>query len=354
MLKANKTAKQEMTTPCKEEIAMELAEDTPEDTDMDDRAAGYHTSVQRVAIVVPIMAQRFRHNITTYQRWRRNGFDMVLVVTQGQAKSVANIIEQHDPQLKTSLHTYTRATPPNAGIAKNEAYKILKRYLNKRNVMFAALIDDTVDDIIDTKRGVSIMSNTGEFCRAVKGFAELSPVFGGTVAAKRHPQRCQQEGAVPVSAGFLQQAVIFSCCGTPTLSNHFQTTEEYVMKMCRLSYRNVPFGEDVAFQISLYQHGVLRGNESAQFWGLGVSRISHESATKRPFHQMPDTTKEEVKDMMIYLREQGVLKIDPMTNNLTGVRVIPGGCVRIRIKGGKGERPWRDAFNHTFPHSEQL
>ena len=61
-----------------------------------------------------------------------------------------------------------------------------------------------------------------------------------------------------------------------------------------------------------------------------------------------------MKDMMIYLREQGVLKIDTMTNKLTGLRVIPGGPVRIRIKGGKGERSWRDAFNYTFPYKEQL
>ena len=67
---------------------------------------------------------------------------------------------------------------------------------------------------------------------------------------------------------------------------------------------------------------------------------------------MPDTTKEEVKDM-IYLREQGALRIDPITNELTGVRVIPGGPVRLHIKVGKGERPWRDAFNHTFPHEEK-
>ena len=348
MLKAR--AMEEMITRYTADIAMEVAEDTPEDDivvhkNMEANASEDHV---RVAVVVPVMAQRFRHNITTYQTWRRNGFDMVLVVTEGKEKSVVNIIEQKDPQLKTSLHIYTRETV-NAGIAKDETYKILKRYLGQPNFMFAVLMDDSVDDIIDTRRGVSIMSNPGEFCRTVKGFAELSPVFGGTVAAKRHPQRCQQEGTVPVRAGFLQQAVIFSCQGTPTLSNHFQTTGEYVTKMCRLSYRDVPFGEDVAFQISLYQHGVLRRKKSAQFWGIGVSRIKHKSATKRPFLEIPENTKKAIKDMIIYLRDQGALKIDPMTNKLTGVRVIPGRPVRLRIKSSKRERPWRDAFNYTFP-----
>ena len=321
---------------------------TPEDMVVDDHAPTDY-QLQRVVTVVPILADRFPHNIMTYKKWRMNGFDIVFVTTKDQEENIASIIEEHDPPLKASLHIYNPAAPPNAGIAKNEAYTILKTYLSQPMFMFAALLDDTVDDIIDTRRAVSIMTSPGEFCKAVKRFAEESPVFGGTVAAKRHPQQCQWMGVVPVKGGFLQQAVIFSCKGTPTLRNHFRDTDEYVKKMCRLSYREVPFGEDVAFQISLYQQGVLYDMKSVQFWGIGVTRIKHKSATKRPFSEMSTATKEAIKKMMIYLRDKGALKVDPQTNELTGERVILGGPVRIYIKGGKGERPWREAYNYTFP-----
>ena len=138
--------------------------------------------------------------------------------TAEQGDTIASITQQYNPQLKASLYTYNPqwkaslykykpAAPPNAGIAKNEAYTILKTYLSQPTFMFAA----------DTRRAVS------EFSKAVRRFAVESPAFGGTVAAKRHPQRCQWMGAVhvPVKGGFLQQAVIFSCKGTPTSSNHF-------------------------------------------------------------------------------------------------------------------------------------
>ena len=322
---------------------------TPQDKVVEDHAPKSH-QLQKVMIVVPILPDRFQYNIKTYMKWRINGFDIVFVTTKDQEETISSIIEKHDPRLKDSLLTYMYdpAVSPNAGIAKNEAYGILKKYLSRPSFMFAALLDDTVDDIFETG-AVSIMTSPAKFCRAVKIFAEESPVFGCTVAANRHPQRCQQVGVVPVKGAFLQQALIFSCRGTPTLRNHFQDMDEYITKMCGLSYRKVPFGEDVAFQISLYQQGVLYERKSAQFWGLGVSRIKHKSATKRPFNEMSAATKEVIKKMMIYLSDRDALKVDPLTNELTGVRVIPGGPVRIYIKGGEGERPWRDAYNYSFP-----
>ena len=64
---------------------------------------------------------------------------------------------------------------------------------------------------------------------------------------------------------------------------------------------------------------------------------------------MSDTTKEAMKEIMIYLRDRDALKVDPLSYELTGVRVIPGGIVRFYIKGGKGERQWREAYNYIFP-----
>ena len=61
---------------------------------------------------------------------------------------------------------------------------------------------------------------------------------------------------------------------------------------------------------------------------------------------MSAATKEGIKK---YLHDQGALKVDPLTNKLTGEQVIPGGRVRIYSKGGKRERPWRDTYNYTFP-----
>ena len=98
-----------------------------------------------------------------------NGFDIQLVAAEDPKERVPSIIEEHDPQLKTTLgtHTYSTAEHPNAGSAKDEAYKIIKRYVNDPNFEFAALFDDTVDDIIDTRRKISIMKGPVVFCRDV-------------------------------------------------------------------------------------------------------------------------------------------------------------------------------------------
>jgi hypothetical protein len=165
-------------------------------------------------------------------------------------------------------------------------------------------------------------------------------------------KKCKQKGFATVKGNFLQQALIFSCRGTPTLGKHFKDVDDYnIAKMGRLSYRRVPFGEDVAFQVSLYKHGVLSRKRSPQFWGIGVSRIHHESSTKPSFDHLKDETKEELKKMLIYLYKQNALSVNPQTYELRGVKVIPHGCIRIPIKGSKGERPWREAFNYTFPCS---
>ena len=317
--------------------------------------AHLHHHLPRVAVVLPIMAERLPNNITTYKNWIMNGFDIIFVFTEDQKTTVTSILDQHDLNLKASikLHTYTPSSRPNAGIAKDAAYRLLTTYLDRSDFMYAALLDDTVNDIFDTCSGLSIMTSPTEFCGVVERYAIESPVFGGTVAANRHPQRCHQKGVNRVKGGFIQQAVVFSCCGTPTLSNHFRDTNEYVSKMQELQYRQVPFGEDVCFQISLYENGVLYENKSAQFWGIGVSRIKHKSATKRPFEEMEDTTKEELTEMMLHLRDQDVLITNRKTKILTGIRVIPGGPVRIRIKGKPGERPWREAYKYAFHSSEK-
>ena len=61
--------------------------------------------------------------------------------------------------------------------------------------------------------------------------------------------------------------------------------------MSVLAYREVPFGEDIAFQISLHEHGVLKRGRSAQFKGIAVSHMKHKSATKRPFNKLDDASK---------------------------------------------------------------
>ena len=308
----------------------------------------------RIAIVIPMMANRFRHIIATYSRWRNNGFDIVLVFNKDEEGEITKILQQHaDTMTSFVMYPYITSIPPNAGIAKNEAYRILQQYLDLPNFKFALLLDDTVDDITSTSGGKSIMTDPYEFYHAVIRFAEESPIFGGTVAANRHPDTCKQEGTVTVDGGFLQQTLIFSCRGTPTLTKHFQDIDDYVIKMRRLSYRNVPFGEDVSFQIALYEHGLLPKQKSVQFWGLGITRIKHISATKQQFDQLDYAAKEALKDMLIYLQEQGALTTNPHTNELSGVKVIPGHRIRIPIRGRKGERPWREAFRYTFPCSKE-
>ena len=164
------------------------------------------------------------------------------------------------------------------------------------------------------------------------------------------------------------------------MTKHFKNAEEYMTKMRRLSYKSVPFGEDVSFQIALYEHGVLRKEESAQhkgesiqhkgesiqhkresvhhkgesaqFWGLGILRIKYKSTTKRAFEKLDVEAKEVLKDMMIYLKEHGILSFNPCTKRLNGVKVIPGGRIRIRIRGRVGERPWRQAYECAFPSSK--
>ena len=297
----------------------------------------------QIAIIIPIMAKRLPHTIAKYSHWRGNGFNVVLVYNEDEKGAVL------DQCASFITHPYTTKISPNAGIAKHEAYHILKEYLNRPDFQFALLLDDTVEDIINTYTEESIMTTPNKFYNAVKRFAEVSPIFGGSVGYKRHPKKCKQEGITTVNGSFLQQALIFSCRGTPTLEKHFEdVNDEYIAKMRELSYRKVPFGEDVAFQLSLYEHGLLSKEKSPQFWGIGISRIPHKSSTKPAFDQLGVATREELKDMLIYLDKQNALSINPQTKKLRGVRIIPGGRIRIRIKGRKGERPWREAFNYTF------
>lgn len=309
----------------------------------------------QIVMIIPIMESRLQYNITTYSRWRRNGFDIVLVFNKDEEDAITSILKHHAPDMITSfkLHPYTTSIPSNAGIAKSEAYCILQKYLDLPQFMFALLLDDTVDDITNTSTGKSIMTSPSEFHDAVIKFAEESPIFGGTVAAKRHPDTCKQDRTATIVGAFLQQALVFSCRGTPTLMKHFNDIENYMMKMRKLSYRRVPFGEDIAFQIALYEHEILPGRKSAQFWGLGISRIKHVSTTNKPFDQLHYKTKEEIKEMIIYLLVQGALSINPKTNELRGVKVIPEGRIRIPVRGSKGERPWKEAFNYTFSYSKE-
>ena len=309
----------------------------------------------RIAIVIPIMEERLPRTITKYSCWIKSGFDVVLVYNKTEERAITQKIRQFEcaSDMKISLnfvmHPYTTRIP-NAGIAKHEAYSILKQYLDRPDFQFALLLDDTVNDIITTCTEESIMTTPNEFYDAVKRLAEVSPIFGGTVAYKRHPKKCKQEGITTVNGSFLQQALIFSCRGTPTLEKHFNDVDdEYIAKMKRLSYRKVPFGEDVAFQVALYEHGLLSKEKSPQFWGIGISRIHHESSTK------PDKLDGDIKEMrkmLIYLDEQNTLNTNPK-GELIGVSIIPGGPKRIPIKGKKGERPWREAFNDTFPRSRE-
>ena len=308
----------------------------------------------RVAVVAPVMAQRFLKNFLTYKKWKVSGFDIELVVTESEQESIKAFLKEQGLNMEDlfKIHTYNPGLRSNAGKAKKAAYDVLKWYLGDSRFMYVLLLDDTVNEIANTKTAESIMTSPSKCCEAVEIYAAESPVFGGTVAANRHHRRWNdQERAVAepvaIKGAFIQQAVVFSCRGAPTLRNHFENIDDYVSRMSELTYREVPFGEDVAFQISLYEHGILKEGKSAQFRGFGVSRMRHDSATKRPFNELDDASKKVLKDMMSHLRDQDALKTDPLTNELTGVAVIPGGPARIKIEGKPGERPWREAFNYV-------
>ena len=317
------------------------------------------------------MVERLQRNISKYGCWKSNGFDIVLVYNNdeeaaatNEKETVTNILKQYasDTKISFETHPYESRIPPNAGIAKHEAYCILKQYLDRPDFQFALLLDDTVEEIFNTCPKKSIMTTPTEFYHAVKKFAVESPIFGGTVAYKRHKkrrkkigikrnkQRCKKGGLKRIEGAFLQQALIFSCRGTPTLKEHFKDVDEYVAKMEKLSYRKVPFGEDVAFQLSLYEHGLLLKEKSPQFKGIGSSRIDHKSSTKPD--KLDGDNKEEMRKMLIYLDEQNALITNPK-GELIGVSIIPGGPKRIPIEGEEGERPWREAFNDTFPYSRE-
>ena len=325
-----------------------------------DQASKDHVSFDhlspKVGVVVPVIADRFIKNFLTYNKWKVSGFDIEIVVSESELESIKTFLKEQG--LNTdffSLQIYNPVLRSNAGRAKKAAYDVVKWYLSDPRFMYVLLLDDTVNEIANTQTAESIMTSPSKFCEAVEIYAAESPVFGGTVAAYRHQKRwSDQERAVAVKepvaikGAFIQQAVIFSSRGTPMLRNHFQDTDDYVSKMSELTYREVPFGEDISFQIALYEHGILKGKKSAQFRGLSVSRMKHKSATKQPFNECDDASKKELKKMMLYLRHQDALKTNPLTNELTGVAVIPGGPARIRIEGKPGERPWRDAFNYVY------
>ena len=69
----------------------------------------------RVVIVVPIMADRFKHNITTYKNWRSNGFELEFIATEREGETIVGTIEQHDQELMASLYTYNPVAFVNAG-----------------------------------------------------------------------------------------------------------------------------------------------------------------------------------------------------------------------------------------------
>ena len=323
----------------------------------------YNTHHQ-IAIIIPIMKERLPCTIAKYGHWRKSSFDVVLVYNRAEEGAVTEILDQYASDTKISFvtHPCTTRIPPNAGIAKHEAYSILKEYLDRPDFQFALLLDDTVEDIFNTCPQKSIMTTPTEFYRAVEKFAIESPVFGGTVAynrnkkrhkkigIKRNKQRCKKGELKRIEGAFLQQALIFSCRGTPTLKKHFKDVDEYVAKMEKLSYRKVPFGEDIAFQVSLHEHGLLSKEKSPQFKGIGSKRIAHRSSTKPD--KLDGDIKEEMRKTLIYLDEQNALITNPK-GELMGLSVIPGGPQRITIEGKEGERPWREAFNDTFKCSRK-
>jgi hypothetical protein len=147
----------------------------------------------RIAIIIPTMAKRLQHNINTYSRWRKNGFDVVLVINKNEEEAVTNILQQAPKKMAFVTHPYTTSSPSNAGIAKHNAYSILQEYLNRPDFQFALLLDDTVDEIINTCTETSIVTTPTEFYHAVKKFAKESPVFGGTVAAQRNKRRLKKK-----------------------------------------------------------------------------------------------------------------------------------------------------------------
>ena len=148
----------------------------------------------RIAIIIPIMAKRLRHNIANYSHWRGNGFDVVLVYSEDEEGAVTEILHQYASDIKISFVTYPYTTriSPNAGIAKHEAYSILKQYLDRPDFQFALLLDDTVEGIFNTCPKKTIMTTPTEFYQAVEKFAIESPVFGGTVAYNRHKKKVQE------------------------------------------------------------------------------------------------------------------------------------------------------------------
>ena len=347
---------------CKRQLSCDSKDDMDVPAPKKSKANDAH---HRIAIIIPIMAKRLPCTIANYSHWIKSGFDVVLVYNEDEEGAVTEILDQYASDTKISFvtHPYTTKIPPNAGIAKHKAYRILKEYLDQPDFQFALLLDDTVNDIVNTHTEESIMTTPTEFYHAVEKFAIESPVFGGTVAYERHKKRhkkrgtkrnqqsCKQKGIATVKGAFLQQALVFSCRGTPTLKKHFEDiNDEYIAKMRRLSYWKVLFGEDIAFQVSLYEHNVLSKKKSPQFWGIGISRIPHKSSTKPD--QLKGETKEEMREMLIYLDTQNALSIKPK-DKLMGVKVIPGGPIRIPITGSEGERPWREAFNYTFPCSTE-
>ena len=216
----------------------------------------------RIAIIIPIMAKQLQHNIANYDLWRRSSFDVVLVFNKHEEGAVTNILHQYAPDMATPsiMHPYTTRISPNAGIAKHKAYSILKQHLNRSNFQFALLLDDTVNDIINTHTEESIITTPNKFYSAVKRLAEVSPIFGGTVAYKRHPKSASKKELLqlrPVSCNKHLSS------RTPTLEKHFEDVDdEYIAKNRELSYRKVLFGEDIAFQVSLYEHGLLSKDSS--------------------------------------------------------------------------------------------
>ena len=86
------------------------------------------SKTSRVLITVPIMLEQLHHNIATYTLWSMSGFDIILVCAKDEEEMVTNIVQQHkNHSIKVISFDILY---PNAGIAKNFAYRILTGFLD--------------------------------------------------------------------------------------------------------------------------------------------------------------------------------------------------------------------------------
>ena len=124
---------QSLTPPQSHNRKRRLSYDSDVEVAAPKKLKPYINTHHRIAIIIPIMAKRLRHNITNYSRWWRNGFDVVLVFNKHEERAVTNILQHteyaSDMKISFVMHSYTTGIPSNSGIAKRKAYCILKKYL---------------------------------------------------------------------------------------------------------------------------------------------------------------------------------------------------------------------------------